>query len=145
MDANEAGSIGTLFCLIGVPSRPSATRSDVSKYVESVVAHPVVKLFVFQEPPMSAPFQCTVVTPEAQLFDEEVASVVLPAHDGKMGVLAGHAPMMIELGTGPLTLSKASGGDTTMQIDGGFAQVQENQLTVLADRAEPEAAAGAST
>ncbi|MEM9753600.1 MAG: ATP synthase F1 subunit epsilon [Planctomycetota bacterium] len=87
---------------------------------------------------MAGSFHCTVVTPEAQVFDEEVASVILPAHDGQMGVLALHAPMMVELGTGALTLSKAAGGDATLNIEGGFAQVQDNQLVVLADKAVTE-------
>ncbi|MEM1446555.1 MAG: ATP synthase F1 subunit epsilon [Planctomycetota bacterium] len=87
---------------------------------------------------MAGPFHCTVVTPEAQVFDEDVSSVILPAHDGQMGVLALHAPMMVELGQGALTLTKASGGDTTLTIDGGFAQVQDNQLVVLADQATAE-------
>ncbi|MEM8875652.1 MAG: ATP synthase F1 subunit epsilon [Planctomycetota bacterium] len=89
---------------------------------------------------MPGPFHCTVVTPEAQVFDEDVSSVVLPAHDGQMGVLALHAPMMVELGSGELTLSKASGGDTKLTIEGGFAQVQDNQLVVLADQATGDGA-----
>lgn len=90
---------------------------------------------------MAGPFHCTVVTPEAQVFDAEVSSVVLPAHDGQMGVLALHAPMMVELGKGRLTLSKAAGGQTTLAIEGGFAQVQDNQLVVLADKAVADQAA----
>ena len=38
-------------------------------------------------------FQCTVVTPEQQILDETVTQVILPAHDGQMGILTGRAPL----------------------------------------------------
>lgn len=84
---------------------------------------------------MASPFHCTVVTPEAQVFDADVSSVVLPAHDGQMGVLSLHAPMMVQLGQGDLDIKPATGSATKLRIKGGFAQVKDNQLVVLTDEA----------
>ncbi len=84
---------------------------------------------------MPSPFHCTVVTPQAEVFDAEVASVVLPAHDGEMGVLQLHAPMMVQLGEGNLKITPATGSEKTLRIKGGFAQVKDNQLVVLTDEA----------
>ncbi len=84
---------------------------------------------------MASPFHCTVVTPEAQVFDADVTSVVLPAHDGQMGVLSLHAPMMVQLGEGSLDITPSAGGSQKLKIKGGFAQVKDNQLVVLTDEA----------
>ena len=79
-------------------------------------------------------FHCTLVTPTDQLLDAEVTSVVLPAYDGEMGIEAGHAPMLVQLGYG-LMRAKAAGGETKYVIGGGFAQIKDNRLTVLTDEA----------
>jgi F-type H+-transporting ATPase subunit epsilon len=83
---------------------------------------------------------CRVVTPEASLFDEGVAHARIPAWDGLLGVLPGHAAMVIRLGTGELRLDFADvrgarGGSRSFVIDGGVAQVAENRIIILADRA----------
>jgi F-type H+-transporting ATPase subunit epsilon len=76
----------------------------------------------------------TVITPEQLVLEETATSVVIPAHDGELGVLHNRAPLMCELGVGQLRYTAA---DRTrrMFIDGGFAQVYENQVTVLTSRA----------
>lgn len=77
-----------------------------------------------------------VITPERQVLDESASSVVFAAHDGELGVLHNRAPLMCELGIGQLRYE--SGGQTRrLYIDGGFAQVHENTVTVLTQRAMP--------
>lgn len=85
---------------------------------------------------MPSSFRCTLVTPVAEVFDDEVSSVVLPAHDGQMGVLHLHAPMMVALGEGTLKITPAGGGaEKSMTVKGGFAQVKDDKLVVLTDEA----------
>lgn len=78
--------------------------------------------------------QCSVVTPTEQLLNAEVRSVVLPAHDGLMGVQPGHAAMLVQLGEGDLK-AETSDGQQTLKIRGGFAQIRENTVTVLTEDA----------
>lgn len=85
---------------------------------------------------MADTFQLRVATPERQLVDEQVNEVQLPGKDGYMGILAGHAPLLSELGGGVLTYEGGGSGPHTMAISGGFVEVFDNQVRVLADHAE---------
>jgi F-type H+-transporting ATPase subunit epsilon len=78
--------------------------------------------------------QCVVVTPERAVLDDHVDAVVLPMYDGELGVLPGRAPLIGRLGYGELRTTK---GTVTRRyfVDGGFAQVRENVVTVLTPRA----------
>lgn len=78
--------------------------------------------------------ECVVVTPERAVLDEKADSVVLPMYDGELGVLPGRAPLIGRLGYGELRLRR---GDQVkrLYIDGGFAQVRANVVTLLTDRA----------
>jgi F-type H+-transporting ATPase subunit epsilon len=80
--------------------------------------------------------QCVVVTPEKTLFDERVDFVALPLHDGELGILAGHTPLIGRLGFGEL---RTKSGETTRRyfVDGGFVQVRNDVVTVLTQRAIP--------
>ncbi len=80
--------------------------------------------------------QCVVVTPERTLFDELVESVVLPLLDGELGVLPGRSPLLGRLGFGELR-TRSSGTSRRYFVDGGFAQVRDNVVTVLTNRAIP--------
>ncbi len=82
--------------------------------------------------------QCVVVTPERRLFDEVVEFVALPLYDGELGVLPGRAPLIGRLGFGELRIR--DGGTTRRYfVDGGFAQVRDDVVTVLTGRAIPAA------
>ncbi|MHC5541186.1 ATP synthase F1 subunit epsilon, partial [Singulisphaera rosea] len=82
--------------------------------------------------------QCVVVTPERTLFDDVVEFVVLPLYDGELGILPGRSPLIGRLGFGELRTKEA--GDTKRYfIDGGFAQVRDDIVTVLTNRAIPAA------
>ena len=79
----------------------------------------------------TTPLRCLVVTPEAQVTDAQVAQVILPAHDGLMGVLPGHAPMLCNLGAGLLRYREDGGGEQVLFIDGGFGHIHKNEVTIL--------------
>ena len=49
-------------------------------------------------------FQCVVVTPEQQVVDAEVKQVIVPAHDGLLGILTNRSPVLVKLGLGALTI-----------------------------------------
>jgi F-type H+-transporting ATPase subunit epsilon len=81
-------------------------------------------------------FTVDIVTPERVVLRDTARSLQAPGVEGSFGILAGHAPMMSELGVGELYYRKESGQEVRMAISGGFLQVFSNQVTVLADTAE---------
>jgi F-type H+-transporting ATPase subunit epsilon len=77
---------------------------------------------------------CTVITPERKVLDQSAEAVVIPAHDGEIGILVNRAALMCELGVGQLRCT--SGGHVQRAfIDGGFAQVHDNNVIVLTSAA----------
>lgn len=78
--------------------------------------------------------QLEVITPERSVLKDATDSVVIPAHDGELGILRNRASLMCELGVGPLRYQK-EGRARRVLIDGGFAQVHANKVTVLTPRA----------
>lgn len=77
-----------------------------------------------------------LVTPEKLLRSEDVYMVVVPGTEGDFGVLAGHAPFMSVVRAGELTIY--SGPNSVIgkiHVEGGFAEVNERGLTVLAEAA----------
>ncbi len=80
-----------------------------------------------------------LVTPERTLFDAAADAVELPASNGYMEVLYGHAPLLAELGAGDVRLHGAEGGDTTWNVNWGFVEVLPDRVTILAsDALKPE-------
>ena len=78
-----------------------------------------------------------LVTPEKLLRSEEVHMVVVPGTEGDFGVMAGHAPYMSTLRDGELAIYRSAGAEPErVQVRGGFAEVNEQGLTVLAEGAE---------
>ena len=75
----------------------------------------------------------SVISPEASLFEGDAESVVVPAYDGEVGILTGHAPMMTLLGKGNLRID-AAGGARRFAIEGGFLQVINNQVRVVTEK-----------
>ena len=81
-----------------------------------------------------------LVSPERILFDTTVEAVELPAKNGYMEVLFGHAPLMAELGAGDVRLhSGREGGDQLYNVSWGFVEVLPDRVTILAnDALKPE-------
>jgi len=82
-----------------------------------------------------AQLQLEVVTPERRVLSEGVDSVVIPGLGGELGILPGHTPLISQLKTG--VLSYTQGGRTVqMLVSGGFLEVRDDQVSVLAEIAE---------
>ena len=75
----------------------------------------------------------SVISPTDAAFEGEATSIVAPAHDGEVGILFGHAPMVVLLGTGELRIHSAD-GDTRFHVSRGFLQVVDNEVSVLAEQ-----------
>jgi len=82
-----------------------------------------------------ANFHFELVSPQKLLFSGDVEQVDLPGAEGYFGVLANHAPMVTTLRPGILTVH-AAGGQQTIVVLGGFAEVSKDGLTVLANTAD---------
>jgi F-type H+-transporting ATPase subunit epsilon len=80
--------------------------------------------------------QCVVVTPEKSLLDQLVDFVALPLNDGELGVLPGRTPLIGRLGFGELRTKNGEQSERYF-VDGGFAQVRDDVVTVLTQRAVP--------
>ncbi len=77
-----------------------------------------------------------LVTPERLVRADEVHMVVVPGVEGEFGVMAGHAPFMTTLKDGELKVFKTAGGQPeSIVVSGGFAEVGDKGLTVLAEGA----------
>jgi len=92
-----------------------------------------------QVPAQAQAMHVVVVTPERALYDGEAASLVAPAYDGLVGILPRHAPFLSLLGTGALVL-RTPRGELRFVVAGGFIQVVENVVRVVAEQATPAAA-----
>ncbi|MBI4580360.1 MAG: ATP synthase F1 subunit epsilon [Planctomycetes bacterium] len=79
---------------------------------------------------------CSLITPEAKVFEGDVDSVVVPAHDGEIGILLDRAPLVCQLGAGRMKV-RTRDAEHVWFVDGGFAQVIDNRVTVLTQKALP--------
>lgn len=84
---------------------------------------------------MAKAFQCTLVTPEEQAFEGQVQYASIPAHDGQIGLMHQRAPLLVKLGFGALRLDLANGQNQWFFIGGGFAQMKDDKLSIVADEA----------
>ena len=79
--------------------------------------------------------QLDVITPERRLLSEQADSVTVPGLGGELGILPGHTPLISALQTG--VLSYTQGGTTRrLLVSGGFVEVNNDRVSVLADLAE---------
>ena len=74
-----------------------------------------------------------IYTPEREVADVEVREVTAPGALGEIGVLPDHAALVTALDAGPLSYRAQDGSTVRLQITGGFAEVRENVMTVIAD------------
>ncbi|OYW82455.1 MAG: ATP synthase F1 subunit epsilon [Sphingobium sp. 32-64-5] len=76
-----------------------------------------------------------LVTPEKLVRSDEVYQVVVPGTEGDFGVLEGHAPFMSTIRDGEIQIyASAAAAPEILPIQGGFAEVSEKGLTVLAEK-----------
>ncbi len=88
---------------------------------------------------MAKTFRLEIVTPEKIVFSEDVVSLVAPAENGYLGVLAGHAPLLCSLRPGEIKIRRES-GDLLYATSGGFMEVTPKKTSILSESTEaPEA------
>jgi F-type H+-transporting ATPase subunit epsilon len=83
------------------------------------------------------PVSLEIVSPEKLLLSRPVDMVVIPASEGDMGVLEGHAPMIVMLRGGLIALYEGDRVTDTLFVAGGFAEVTPERCTVLANEVSP--------
>ena len=77
-----------------------------------------------------------LVTPDRLVMSADVYMVVVPGTEGESGILAGHAPYMTTLKNGEVAVYKTQGAQPErIAVTGGFAEVSDKGLTVLAESA----------
>ena len=84
---------------------------------------------------MSQKLILSIVTPEKQLVAEEVDQVNAPGSEGDIGILYDHAPILTNLRSGQLSYEK-DGETIALVVSGGYLEVSENRVTVLAETGE---------
>ena len=83
---------------------------------------------------MSSKINFEFVSPEASLFSGEVVSVLLPAKEGDAEILPLHAPFMTALRVGIVEIKISESENMKFLIDGGFADVANDNVTLLAEK-----------
>lgn len=91
---------------------------------------------------MAGPLHVTVVSPVETVFEGDATSLVIPAWDGKVGILPGHAPFITLLGGGTLSVDLPGGGSEEFFLNRGVAKVENDRVTVLSEYAGRTAPAG---
>jgi len=84
---------------------------------------------------MADKIQLEVVTPERRVLAESVDMVTVPGLGGELGILPGHTPLISNLQTGVLTYVQ-DGKSSQLHVSGGFVEVRDDHVAVLADVAE---------
>lgn len=83
-----------------------------------------------------ATFNCRVVSAKESLFVGEIKMLVAAGHEGEVGILAGHTPLITLLKPGVLRLQTPDGNEEVIYVGGGVLEVQPSGVMVLADTAE---------
>ncbi|MCD6282563.1 ATP synthase F1 subunit epsilon [bacterium] len=81
-------------------------------------------------------FPVVVISPDRELFREEATSLVVPAMDGYLGVMKGHAPLIAVLDIGELLIRTPDDHILSLAVAGGFLDVRRNETLILCDHAE---------
>ena len=81
------------------------------------------------------PLKLEIVTIERQVFGDEVDMVIAPGVEGELGILPQHAPLMTALQEGELRIKRGA-EEQSFAIGGGYLEVLDDLVTVLADSAE---------
>jgi F-type H+-transporting ATPase subunit epsilon len=85
---------------------------------------------------MADTFQIEVATPERLLVNERATEAQIPGAEGYLGVLPGHAALVSQLKSGVLSY-KTKDRKITLAVHGGFVEIRDDHVRVLADSAEP--------
>jgi len=77
----------------------------------------------------------TIVTPNGEIFCDEVKSVVLPGNEGEFGVLPNHSSLVSELTVGVIEIEKKDASKDAVAINWGYVKITEDKVDVLAEGA----------
>lgn len=79
-----------------------------------------------------------VIAPDKTVWDDEAEEIILPSTTGQLGILGGHAPLLTALDTGVLRVRGTDGSKewTSIALMGGFAEVEDDEVTILVNGAE---------
>ena len=83
---------------------------------------------------MAKKLQFSLVSPERELYSGDVDQVDVPGTEGDLGIYPNHSPLMAAIRTGTITVYE-DGSETKFFVQGGFADVTPEGLTVLAEKA----------
>lgn len=75
-----------------------------------------------------------IVTPEARVYSDTIDTVVIPTTEGEIGILPGHIPLLTRVESGELRVTKG-GVETYLAVGAGFAQIEGDTVSVLAEQA----------
>lgn len=79
-----------------------------------------------------------IVTPEARVYSDTIDTVVIPTEQGEIGILPGHIPLLTKVEAGELRVLKG-GQESRLAIGIGFAQIEGDTVSILAEQAISEA------
>lgn len=82
-----------------------------------------------------ATLHISIVTAERSLLEDDVDMVIAPGAEGQLGILPMHAPLMTMVTPGEIRLKKGA-SESAFTVTGGFLEVRDNKVTILADAAE---------
>ena len=85
-----------------------------------------------------------VITPDKVIWDADADEIILPSSTGQLGILTDHAPLLTALDIGVMRL-KSEGNWTSIVLMEGFAEVEENKVTILCNDAEEGSAIDLAT
>jgi len=84
---------------------------------------------------MSRQLKLKIITPEKTVFEEMVDSVTIPTTEGEIGIFPDHIPLVSALASGDI-VAKQKGEEIPMAVSGGFIEIHDNEVAILADFAE---------
>lgn len=80
-------------------------------------------------------FTLRIITPEQEIFNDRIVSVIVPGSEGQFCVLANHAPLVSQLKKGVVLVEYADGKCIDVDVEGGYAKVRDNVVIILATSA----------
>jgi len=76
-----------------------------------------------------------VVSPHRVVFEGQASALVVPAWDGRVGILRGHAPMLTLVGLGEMNIDRPGGGSDSFYVSAGVLKVERDRVTLLTEYA----------
>ncbi|MBV1876412.1 MAG: F0F1 ATP synthase subunit epsilon [Pseudomonadales bacterium] len=84
---------------------------------------------------MPSTVYCSIVSAEKEIFSGQVENVVATGTIGELGLFPGHTPLLTGIKPGPVRLKLEGGEEEIFFASGGYIEVQQNAITILADTA----------